>query len=448
MGKSEHSMKKVASASFVGALLEWYDFFLYGTASALVLNKLFFPEADPTIGTIAAFATFAVGFLARPIGGVVFGHFGDKIGRKTILVITLLLMGLSTFIIGLLPTYASIGVWAPVLLVAMRLIQGFALGGEYGGAALLMIEHAPRKSRGFWASVLQSATPLGLLLASGMFALVSMLPEAQFWAWGWRFPFLISILLLAVGTFIRFSIEETPAFKEVKESGTEAKVPIVELFKTYPKNIWIALGARVSETVSFNIFNVFAISYVNTHLGLKGNIALTGVFLASAIAIFASPIYGKLTDKIGRKPVYLSGNLFLVMFAFPFFYLLDTEANGLIYLAIIIGYVFGTTSLFSIQSVFFAEMFGARVRYSGLSFVYQLSGILGGFTPLIATSLLMASGGTSTYVAVFLAVTAIISLIATLFAKETFKRDVSEMEMNGEEEQTAPPIDTVHEIKA
>ncbi|QOS88773.1 MFS transporter [Peribacillus sp. JNUCC41] len=427
MSSNETSMKRVAGASFVGALMEWYDFFLYGTASAIVLNKLFFPDLDPTVGTIAAFASFAIGFLARPLGGLVFGHFGDKIGRKSILVITLLMMGGSTFAIGLLPTYDSIGVWAPILLVALRLFQGFALGGEYGGASLLMIEHAPRNQRGFWGALLQSATPLGLLLASGTFTLVTLLPEAQFLAWGWRIPFVISIILLGVGTFIRFSVKETPAFQELKETGKEVKLPIVELFRAYPKSILIAFGARIGETVSFNLFNVFVISYVNTKLGLSSNVALTGVFVASAVAVVVSPLFGALSDRIGRKPVYLFGTSFLVLFAFPFFSLVNSGVAVIIYLAITLGYVLGTTALFSIQSVFFTEMFGTHVRYSGLSFVYQVSGIIGGFTPLIASSLLLWEGGVL-YISLFLVCASLISLIATLFSKETFKKDISEIE--------------------
>jgi MFS transporter, MHS family, shikimate and dehydroshikimate transport protein len=422
------SMKKVTMASFVGALMEWYDFFLYGIAAAVVFNKLFFPNEDPLIGTIASFASFAIGFLARPIGGVIFGHYGDKIGRKKILVITMMLMGVATFLIGVIPTYENIGIWAPILLVFLRILQGFGLGGEYGGAALLVIEHSPRNKRGFWGGLLQSATSTGLLLATGVFSLVSMLPDEAFFSWGWRIPFLISIILLFVGTFIRLNIQETPAFQEVKDTGKEAKLPILELIKTYPKAIFIALGARLGETVSSNLLNAFAIAYVSTQLGLPESVALNAIFVAAAVGIIACPVFGALSDRIGRKPVYLISTLFLVIFSVPYFMLLNTEVTFIIWLAVVLGYVVGPTMMFSVQSVFFTEMFGTNVRYSGLSLAYQVSAALGGFTPLIATSLLAWNDGKPWYVAIYLMIIAIISTIATLMAKETYKKDISEIE--------------------
>jgi MFS transporter, MHS family, shikimate and dehydroshikimate transport protein len=422
------SMKKVTMASFVGALMEWYDFFLYGIAAAVVFNKLFFPNEDPLIGTIASFASFAIGFLARPIGGVIFGHYGDKIGRKKILVITMMLMGVATFLIGVIPTYENIGIWAPILLVFLRILQGFGLGGEYGGAALLVIEHSPRNKRGFWGGLLQSATSTGLLLATGVFSLVSMLPDEAFFSWGWRIPFLISIILLFVGTFIRLNIQETPAFQEVKDTGKEAKLPILELIKTYPKAIFIALGARLGETVSSNLLNAFAIAYVSTQLGLPESVALNAIFVAAAVGIIACPVFGALSDRIGRKPVYLISTLFLVIFSVPYFMLLNTEVTFIIWLAVVLGYVVGPTMMFSVQSVFFTEMFGTNVRYSGLSIAYQVSAALGGFTPLIATSLLAWNDGKPWYVAIYLMIIAIISTIATLMAKETYKKDISEIE--------------------
>jgi MHS family shikimate/dehydroshikimate transporter-like MFS transporter len=425
---SEVSMKKVAGASFIGALVEWYDFFLYGTAAALIFNKLFFPNFDPLVGTLVAFATFGAGFIARPIGGLIFGHYGDKIGRKAILIITLLMMGGSTFLIGLLPTYDSIGIWAPILLVTLRIFQGIGIGGEYGGAALLTIEHSPRNKRGFWGGVVQSATSGGLLLASGVFSLTTMLSPEAFQSWGWRIPFLVSILLLGVGTFIRLKITETPAFQEVKDTNKVVKFPIVELFRSYPKNVMITLGARVAETVSANVTNAFAITYLTTKLAIPRQEALNGILIAAAIAIIISPLFGAMSDRIGRRPIYLGGAIFLALLSFPYFYLLNMKTTSIIWFALVMGYAFGSTLMLSVQSVYFTEMFGVRVRYSALSIVYQVSSILGGFTPLIATYLLTRNGGNPWYVATFLLISAIITIISILISKETFKKDVAENE--------------------
>ncbi|MCQ6561417.1 MFS transporter [Paenibacillus mendelii] len=425
---SQVSMKRVAGASFIGALVEWYDFFLYGTAAALIFNKLFFPNLDPLMGTLVAFATFGAGFVARPIGGLIFGHYGDKIGRKTILILTLLLMGGATFLIGVLPTYNSIGIWAPIILVTLRLLQGLGIGGEYGGAALLTIEHSPREKRGFWGGVVQSATSGGLLLASGVFSLTTLLSEEQFMSWGWRLPFLFSIVLLGVGTFIRLKISETPAFQEVKDNNEVAKFPVMELFRKYPKNVLVSMGARVAESVSANVTNAFAITYVTTKLGLPKQEALTGILIAAAVAIIISPLFGGLSDRIGRRPVYLGGAIFLALFTFPYFFMLNTGSTTIVWLALIIGYAFGSTLMLSVQSVYLTEMFGVRVRYSALSVVYQVSSILGGFTPLIATYLLDRNGGNPWYVATFMFITALITIASVYFSKETFKKDVAEQE--------------------
>ncbi len=421
-------MIKVVLGSYAGALMEWYDFFIYGTASALIFNKLFFPQVDALLGTILAFATFGVGFLARPLGGIVFGHYGDKIGRKKILIITIIIMGGGTFLIGLLPTYDQIGIAAPIILTILRILQGIGLGGEYGGAALITIEHAPRGQRGFWGSLPQSATSAGILVATGVFALCTRLPEADLLSWGWRIPFMLSSVLLIIGVFIRSNVPETPEFEKMKAKKKNVNVPLIELFKKYPKNILIAFGARLAETVSSNIFNAFCIAYISTQLGMPKNDALTGILLASVIGLFVCPLYGYLSDKIGRRPIYMAGAAFLVIFAFPFFYFINMRDITILWVAIILGYNLGPTLMFSVQSVFFSELVGTQVRYSGLSIAYQGSAIVGGFTPLIATALLARDGGQPWYVAGYLCLIAFISLICAYLAVETFRQDVSETE--------------------
>lgn len=417
------AMRKVVAGSFAGALLEWYDFFIFGTAAGIVFGPLFFPQSDPVVGTIAAFATFGVGFLARPLGGIVFGHYGDRVGRKVTLIWTLVIVGVSTFLIGLLPTYNSAGVLAPVLLVVLRLIQGFGLGGEYGGAALMTIESAPEAKRGFYGSLPQTAASAGIMLATGVFALCNgLLTQEQFMAWGWRIPFLLSAFMLVVGMFIRLHIEETADFKTAKkienaalnatEKGQTKKkesLPIIQLFRNHPRNIFLALGARLAETVSSNIINAFAIAYVSTQLAMDRQVPLTGMLIASAIGLISCPLIGWISDRCGQRRIYLIGSAFCVLFAFPFFMLLETRDATAICIAMIIGYNLGPTMMFAVQPTMFTKMFGAKVRYTGLSFAYQFSAILGGMTPLIASSLLALGDGEPWYVAAYFAVIALIS---------------------------------------
>lgn len=415
---TKHSMRKVVMGSFIGALIEWYDFFLYGTAAALVFNKIFFDSADPAVGTLLSLTTFAMGFISRPLGGILFGHFGDKIGRKKVLILTIYIMGISTFLIGLLPSSKSIGILAPILLCTLRLMQGIGLGGEYGGASLITIEHSPESKKGFWASLPQSSASAGVLLSTGIFALVSKLPEVQFLAWGWRIPFLISIVLLFIGVFIRMSVEESPEFqKEVLDKKEEARVPFIELVKTNPKSVFVTIGARIGESVSFNVFNVFALAYLASQLHFNTTIATQGIIIASAIGIIACPIFGALSDKIGRKIIYLISAFFVMAFSFPFFAFLNTKEPLLIALAMILAFTFGPTMMFSVQSALFAEQFKTRVRYTGLSIAYQFSSILGGLTPLIATSLLTPLNGKPWLVSCFLLFMGLISFVSALFAK-------------------------------
>src|SRR5215211_1876487 len=301
------SIRRVAIASFVGTTIEWYDFFLYGTASALVFGKLFFPNYDPLTGTLASFGTYAVGFAARPIGGIVCGHFGDRVGRKSMLILTLLIMGVATFLIGLLPTYHQIGIWAPILLVLLRLAQGFGVGGEWGGAVLMAVEHTPEGRRGFYGSWPQVGVPAGLLLGTGAFGLISLLPDEQFFAWGWRAVFLASIVLVAIGLYIRLQILETPAFTRLREAQEEAQVPFMELLRAQPKELILGMGTRWIEGLVFNAYGVFRISYATSQLEVTRTTVLIGVAVASAFGVMLVPVYGLLSDRFGRRVIYGAG---------------------------------------------------------------------------------------------------------------------------------------------
>lgn len=412
------AMRRVVAASFAGAMLEWYDFFLFGTASALVFAPLFFPDYDPITGTIASFATFGVGFFMRPIGGIVFGHFGDKIGRRVTLIWTLMIVGLATFLIGVLPTYEQAGIWGPILLLICRLVQGFGLGGEYGGAALLTIESAPKNKRGFLGSIPQSAASVGIMSATGVFAACNnFFTQEEFMQYGWRVPFLISAIILIVGMWIRVHTEEPEEFKKAKASMPEVKAPIIEVFKKHPKNMLLAIGARLAETVSSNTINAFGMVYISSVLLMEKDIPLLGMMIASAIGIFACPIFGYISDKVGQRAIYKFGAFFCIIFAFPFFMLLETQNTTVIILALIIGYNLGPTSMFAVQPTMFTKMFGTNVRYTGLSFAYQFSAILGGFTPLINSTLLKIGNNSYYLVAGYFLLISLIAFISVALIK-------------------------------
>ncbi|PTX61844.1 metabolite-proton symporter [Melghirimyces profundicolus] len=418
---------KAAFSSFIGTAIEWYDFFLYGTAAALIFPQLFFPESEPLIGTLQSFGTFALGFVARPVGGIIFGNYGDKIGRKSMLILTLSIMGIATFLIGLLPTYESIGIWAPILLVVLRLLQGVGVGGEWGGAALIAVEHAPKGKRGFYGSWTQMGVPGGLLLSTAIFAIFSALPKEQFMTWGWRVPFLFSIVLIGVGMFIRLRVMETPAFEKVKESKSESRLPILEVLRTYPKQVLLAMGARFAENGSFYIFSVFVLSYATEQLGLPRSMILNGVLIATAVEFFTIPAFAALSDRIGRRPVYMGGAAFSALFAFPFFWMVDTKHTILIWLGIVLSMAIGHAAMYGPQAAFFSELFGTRVRYSGVSIGYQLASVFaGGLSPLIATTLLAWTGGDPWAVALYMAAMAILTFVSVYLASETFQGDVLE----------------------
>jgi MFS transporter, MHS family, shikimate and dehydroshikimate transport protein len=414
------TLRRVGLSSFIGAMIEWYDFFLYGQAAALVFGKIFFPSGDPLVGTLAAFATFAVGFGARPIGGVIFGHLGDRIGRKSALVATLFLMGIATFLIGCLPTHAAIGVWAPTLLVVLRLLQGVAAGGEWGGAVLMLTEHAPPHRRGFYGAWPQMASPAALILATGLMYGMSALGDERFLSWGWRVPFLVSFLLIFVGIFIRLRIPESPEFERVKQSEEIAKRPVVDAVRTEWRSILLVIGMRVAENVCGYLVSVFALSYATNNLGLAASLGLLANMLAAAVQFVITPLYGALSDRIGRKPVYLLGAGLHVVLAFPFFTLVQTQNVPLILIAWILGYAIANGALFATQPAFFSELFGTKVRYSGISIGYQFSAMIaGGLAPFVATGLVAWAGGATWPVSLYWMAVGLITFGTTLLCRET-----------------------------
>ncbi|MHC2104284.1 MFS transporter [Methylobacterium sp.] len=417
--------RQIVWSSVIGTTVEWYDFLIYGTASALVFNKLFFPSIDPVVGTIAAFGSYAVGFLARPLGGAVFGHFGDRIGRKAMLSLTLMIMGLGTFLIGCLPTYGQIGILAPILLVALRLVQGIGIGGEWGGAVLMVVESVPAERRGFFGSIVQLGYPIGVILSIGAFALTGLMPEAAFLSWGWRVPFLASALLVGVGLFIRLRLHETPAFRRIKARAVTARLPVMEILTEHPGMFLKAVGLKVSEIAYVSVVTVFSISYVTGQLGLSRSVILNGILVAAVIELFTIPVFGWLSDRYGRKTLFIAACLFSVAFAFPMFKLLDTRDPTIITLTVAVALSFGQGIMFGTGAAWMSELFDARLRYTGASLGFQVGAALsGGFTPLIAAALLAWSGGATWPISVYLIVLACITLVATFAAPETARRQI------------------------
>ena len=417
--------RRVLLASAVGSALEWYDFFIYGTAAALVFGELFFPKADPAVGTLLAFASFGVGFVARPFGGMVFGHLGDRIGRKPVLVITLLLVGAGTFFIGLLPTYDAIGVWAPVLLVLLRLVQGFGAGAEYGGAVIIAVEHAPPGQRGFFGSWAAIGVTVGILMANGVFALFSALPREEFLSWGWRVPFLLSLILVIVGFFIRARLSETPVFHEIAVKNKAARSPVIEALRKHPREFLVVIGARLAENGLGYLFAVFALSYMTNQLKLPKSMVLQGNMLAYAVALIGIPFFSILSDRIGRRPVYIGGALFSAAFAFPFFMMINTQTPAIIYFALILAIAVGHAAMFGPQAAYFAELFSARLRYSGFAVARELGSVIaGGPAPFIAGALLLYSGGEPWWVAVYMVGLSLVSALAVYLGPETFRSDI------------------------
>lgn len=421
------SSKKILFASLIGSTIEFYDFFLYGTVASLVFNQLFFPNSDPFVSLLLAYATFGVTFFIRPLGGLVFSHMGDKFGRKNTLVISLMLMGISTVLIGFLPTYNSVGVLAPILLVFLRLLQGIALGGEWGGAVLLAVESAPKQKRGFYGSFPAMGIPLGMLLGTFSVSLMSLLPNEQFLAWGWRVPFLLSALLVAIGIWIRRGIEETSAFKEEKQKGNVVKVPLFETLRYHWKAVLISLGAKCVEVGPFYIFSTFFIAYSTGTIGFSRTTALNVITVSTLVTTLCIPLMGILSDKIGRKRVFLLGAAGIALFAFPYFYLLSLKSTFWVFAASIIALGILWSSIASIIGTMFTEMFSTNVGYTGITLGYQTgSALFGGTAPMIATVLLKNYNGSWNPLAIFICILCVTSFISVTFLRGT---------------QKAPPVD-------
>ncbi|MFC4565418.1 MFS transporter [Nocardiopsis mangrovi] len=420
---------RVVTASLIGTTIEWYDFFLYGSAAALVFNHVFFPESEPLIGTLLAFTTYAVGFVARPLGGLVFGHYGDRIGRKRLLVISLLMMGGATFAIGLLPTHAAVGVAAPLLLTLLRVVQGFALGGEWGGAVLLVSEHGSPRHRGFWAAWPQAGVPCGNLLATAVLAVLAVaMSDSAFLAWGWRIPFLLSGVLVLIGLWIRLAVSESKVFQEAaarsETEGATERAPILGVLVHHWREVLVAMGVRMAENISYYVITAFILVYATQEAGMPNGQVLNAVLVASAVHLVTIPAWGALSDAWGRRPVIAIGAAGVAAWGFAFFPLIDIGTFGSVTLAATVGLVLHG-AMYGPQAAFFSELFGTRVRYSGASIGYQLASIAaGGVAPLIATALL-AAYGSSLPIAVYVAAAGVLTLVAVFASRETRGSDLA-----------------------
>jgi MHS family metabolite:H+ symporter-like MFS transporter len=421
--RDEKTIRRVVVSALVGATIEWYDFFLYGVVAGIVFNKLYFPASDAVVATLLAYTTFAVGFVTRPLGGVIFGHFGDRIGRKTMLILTLMIMGVATFLIGLVPTYAQIGVAAPLLLLLLRVLQGIGLGGEWGGAVLMAYEYAPPEKRGFYASLPQIGLAIGLCLASGVVALLSsLLSDADFLAWGWRVAFLLSGAMVLVGMYIRLRVQETPEFTAIKARNAELRIPFADMVRRYPGNVIKGMGARYIDGVFFNVFAVFIIGYLVNTLKITRTQALIGVMAAALVMVVTIPIFGRLSDRIGRPKVYAWGSIVTALASFPAFWLI-THSGGdvmLVWIAIVVPFGILYAAIYGPEAALFCDLFDTSVRYTGISFVYQFSGIFAsGITPIVATALLKSGGGEPWQICTYIVFAGVVSAICAALIGRT-----------------------------
>jgi metabolite-proton symporter len=432
-GTAPTRMGRLAAAAVFATALEWFDFLIYATAAALVLGPLFFPSASPVAGTLASFATFAVGFVARPLGGIIAGHFGDRFGRKPPLVGAMLVMGVATFAIGVLPTYEAIGVWAPVLLVVARLVQGLGVGAQWGGAALLLTEHAPVERRGYYGSLIQTGAIFGAVAGNGLFlVLTATMSDEQFTSWGWRVPFLTGLVLVLIGIYVQLKIEDTPVFQAMRHESASArretglrKAPLGTAIRRYWRQILQAAGAFFVVNATFYILISGMLDYGTTQVGLSRTTILLCVMAAGATQIVTIPLFGALSDRHGRRTLYLTGTVLMALFAFPMFWLIDTGSIPLILLSLVIGFTIHAT-MYGPQAALYAEMFPADVRYSGASLGYQFASVFaGGLAPFIMTALLAASGAAWS-VSLYIVAMAAITFVAVFTIKEQFRRDLYE----------------------
>ena len=425
--KTETVSKRVLWASLIGSSIEWFDYFLYGTVAALVFNQLFFPAEDPAVGTMLAFASFALTFFIRPFGGIIFSHIGDRIGRKKTLVLTLGLMGGATVLMGLLPTYQAIGIAAPILMVLLRLVQGLGIGGEWGGAMLLAVEYAPKERRGFFGSVPQMGVTIGMLLATLALTVMSMLPDDVFLSWGWRVPFVLSAVLVFVGLWIRKGIDETPSFKKNQAAGNVVAVPLLETLKHHKREVLIAVGAKFVETAPFYIMSTFIVYYATKELGFSRTQALNAVTVATVVTTLLIPLMGALSDRIGRKTVYIAGVLMMMAYAFPYFWLLQTRSFSMLILATVIGLGVIWAPTTAVLGTMFSEIFKSNVRYTGITLGYQIGAALaGGTAPLVATFLLAKFDHSYVPIALYIIFTGLVSLVAIAAVSERSGRQLDE----------------------
>ena len=414
------SIRTIVAASAIGTTIEWYDFLIYATAASLVLNKLFFPTDDPLVGRLISISTVGVGFFARPFGAVILSHFGDRLGRKSPLILTMTSMGLATTLIGLLPTYASIGIAAPILLVACRLVQGIAVGGEWGGAVLMATEHSPPDKRGFFGSLVQIGFPLGMSLGTASFFALAYLDDKQFMSWGWRIPFLASAVLVAIGIFVRLRVDETPDFKRLKREGKIERIPALEVIRRHPKDLLIGLGARITEISWIYVLTIFGLSYAVTTLALPRSLVLGAIALGAAVELITIPLFGHLSDRVGRRPIYLLGCIAAIGLSFPIFWALATRDSWVVIAAFVTGMSVGHGIMYGVQASFLSEMFPSGLRYTGASLGYQIAApIGGGLVPLVAAAVVELTHGATWPVSLLMILIALVTVLAVRAARET-----------------------------